>query len=215
MLPYRIPSLRNRRLNSVSPTKRPPAAAKTADRQAFLGEWAKRPLNVASITPSSRRLADLVTSEVPSNQGPVLVLGPGTGVFPKALLRRGLAPENIALVELSPRFFDLLRKRFPDVHIINANAATADLDIFGFDTPFTAAISGLGLLSMKREVVREILQNCFANMSTGAALYQFTYGLRCPVPTDLMAELGLQAQKIGWVAMNVPPARVYKISRQT
>lgn len=213
MLPYRIPSLRNKRAPkpTVTPSTRPSTGA--ADMQAFLGQWAKRPLNVASITPSSRRLADLVTSEVRANEGPILVLGPGTGVFPKALLRRGVAQENMALIELNPRFFELLSKRFPDIHIINANAATADLDAFGFDAPFKAAISGLGFLSMKRHVVRDILRNCFEHLDDDAALYQFTYGWRCPVPADIMKELGLRAQKIGWVAMNMPPARVYKISR--
>ena len=213
MLPYRIPSLRSRRLAKVSIAKRVKATGRRADLQAFLGEWARRPLRVASITPSSRRLGDLVTSEIKNDQGPVLVLGPGTGVFPQALLRRGIAPETMALVELNPRFFELLTKRFPAVHILNADAATADLETFGYEQPFSAAVSGLGLLSMKRHVVREILKNCFKHMADGGALYQFTYGVRCPVPVEVMNELGLRATKIGWVAMNLPPARVYRISR--
>ena len=213
MLPYRIPSLRNRRLAKASIAKHLKGTDRRADLQAFLGQWARRPLHVASITPSSRRLADLVTSEIQGDLGPVLVLGPGTGVFPNALLRRGLAPERMALVELNPHFFELLSKRFPDIHIINDNAATADLNTFGFEDRFKAVISGLGFLSMKRHVVRDILKNCLEHLDDDAALYQFTYGLRCPVPPDVMAELGLRAQKIGWVAMNMPPARVYKISR--
>jgi len=213
MLPYRIPSLRNKRPSKPSVTKRVRVDGAQDDMRAFLGEWARRPLNVASITPSSRRLAEMVTSEIRGNEGPVLVLGPGTGVFPKALLGHGVAPENLALVELNPRFFALLEKRFPRVRILNADAAAANLDDFGFDQPFKAGVSGLGLLSMKRHVVRDILKNCFNHLDADGALYQFTYGLKCPVPPEVMNELGLRAQKIGWVAMNMPPARVYKISR--
>ena len=213
MLPYRIPPLRHKRLPKAPVVKREKPIGRRADLQAFLGEWARRPLRVAAVAPSSRRLGDLVTSEIDIEQGPVLVLGPGTGVFPNALVRRGIQQNRMALVELNPRFFELLSKRLPGVKILQANAATADLQSFGYEQPFSAAVSGLGLLSMKRQTVRDILKNCFDHLAQGGALYQFTYGLRCPVPADVMAELGLESQKIGWVAMNMPPARVYKISR--
>jgi len=213
MLPYRIPPLRHKRLSKTPLIKPEKPVGRRADLQAFLGEWARRPLRVAAVAPSSRRLGDLVTSEIDIDQGPVLVLGPGTGVFPNALARRGIQANRMALVELNPRFFELLSKRMPEVKILQADAACADLTSFGYEQPFSAAVSGLGLLSMKRQTVRDILKNCFDHLAQGGALYQFTYGLRCPVPADVMAELGLQAQKIGWVAMNMPPARVYKISR--
>ena len=213
MLPYRIPPLRTKRLSSAPLDKLPEDAAWQADIRAFLREWARRPLRVAAVVPSSRRLGQLITSQIGVDQGPVLVLGPGTGVFPLALLRRGVAPEALALVELNPQFHTLLSKRFPNLQIQNADAATADLAAFGYDQPFSAAISGLGLLSMPRQTVQNILQNCFEHLSADGALYQFTYGLRCPVPAQVMAELGLQAQKIGSVTMNMPPARVYRISK--
>lgn len=226
MLPYRLASLRKRHLTTTLPKQ--PKVAKAApvvvtddvvghptDIRAFLGEWAKRPLRVAAVAPSSRRLGELITRDIKTNQGPVLVLGPGTGVFPEALLRKGIKPEAMALVELNPRFYALLSKRMPSLKIINADAATVDLGAFGFDSRFYAAVSGLGLLSMPRQTVRAILQNCFDHLADDGCLYQFTYGLRCPVPPELMTELGLSAQKIGSVALNMPPAHVYRICRRT
>jgi phosphatidylethanolamine/phosphatidyl-N-methylethanolamine N-methyltransferase len=184
------------------------------DVTAFLMQWVKQPLNVASITPSSNRLGALVTRDIAPDTGPILVLGPGTGVLARALLRKGVKPQDLALVELNPDFYALLRRRYTNIQIRNQDAATATLSAFGFNAPFAGVVSGLGLLSMKPEKVKQILSNCFAHMQTGGALYQFTYGWKCPVPAQVMHELDLSAEKIGTVFLNVPPASVYRITLQ-
>ena len=72
---------------------------------------------------------------------------------------------------------------------------------------------GLPLLSMPPANVRAILAAAFSAMRPGAALYQFTYGLRCPVDDVLLAELGLVGSKVGSAFANIPPAAVYRIAR--
>ncbi|MGH8597512.1 MAG: phospholipid methyltransferase, partial [Gammaproteobacteria bacterium] len=47
------------------------------------------PRRVAAIAPSSPALANAITAEITPISAPVIELGPGTGVFTRALLARG------------------------------------------------------------------------------------------------------------------------------
>lgn len=182
----------------------------TMDSCHFFRAWMRDPLRVASITPSGKALADLIVREIGPATGRVIELGPGTGVFTRALLRRGVAEENIVLVEKGAEFAALLQQRFPKARIACIDAArVARVGI----EPAGAAISGLPLLSMRPRKVHAILAGTFARLGEDAALYQFTYGLRCPVPRAVLDRLGLSAVRIGGTFRNVPPAFVYRISR--
>jgi phosphatidylethanolamine/phosphatidyl-N-methylethanolamine N-methyltransferase len=183
----------------------------TMDGCHFFRAWIRDPLRVASITPSGKALADLIVREIGPETGRVIELGPGTGVFTRALLRRGVAEENILLVEKGAEFAALLQQRFPKARIACIDAT----DIARFcPEPAGAAISGLPLLSMWSQTVHAILGGTFARLGEGAALYQFTYGLRCPVPRAVLDDLGLSAARVGGTLRNVPPAFVYRISRK-
>lgn len=183
----------------------------TMDGCHFFREWLRDPLRVASITPSGKALADLIVREIGPETGRVIELGPGTGVFTRALLRRGVAEEDILLVEMGTEFAALLQQRFPKAKIACTDAAR----IARFcPEPAGAAISGLPLLSMRPEKVYAILAGTFARLGEGGAFYQFTYGLRCPVPRVVLERLGLSAVRVGGTLRNVPPAFVYRISRK-
>lgn len=84
----------------------------------FLLAWLRAPLRIASITPSAPRLAGLMTKEISALTGPVLELGPGTGVFTAALLERGIAERDLTLVEYERDFATLLQDRFPDARVL-------------------------------------------------------------------------------------------------
>ena len=183
--------------------------------RSFLREWASDPLRVAAIAPSGASLARIITSEIGPSTGPVIELGPGTGVFTRALLAQGVLPQALALVELSPAFSERLRRKHPDIMVHTHSAADLDaLDLFGA-TPAGAVVSGLGLLAMPDAVVGDILDGAFDRLAPGAAFYQFTYSWRCPVKPAVLQERGLVARRIGRTLRNLPPACVYKISRQT
>ncbi|KNY16187.1 hypothetical protein AKG11_13670 [Shinella sp. SUS2] len=180
-----------------------------SDHLLFLRSWISRPLQVAAVAPSSRWLADAITAEVPRDGGRVLELGPGTGVFTRALLRRGIPEGALTLVERDPAFARLLRSRFPAATLLEADAAALPRDQSGF----SAAISGLPLLSMPRAQVERILACAFDHMADGAHLFQFTYGPRCPVPDAILLASGLTARFRSFVPINLPPASVYRITR--
>lgn len=186
-----------------------------ADVLPFFRAWTEDPRRVASITPSSRALADLITREISAETGSVLELGPGTGVFTRALLERGVRECDLTLVENGLAFAELLRERFPDARIVRMDAAgLARTDLFG-DYPAGAVVSGLPLLSMSPRQVMAILTGAFAQLRDGGAFYQFTYTPRCPIPRRVLDRLGLRASRVGLALFNIPPAVVFRISRNS
>lgn len=179
------------------------------DHLLFLRSWMIRPLQVAAIAPSSRWLANAITADVSGNAGPVLELGAGTGVFTQALLRRGVPEKALTLIEREPVFAELLRERFPAASVLECDAAMLP----GGHDRFSAAISGLPLLSMPDEQVERILARAFEFLQADACFYQFTYGPRCPVSESGLLHLGLTARFCRFVPLNLPPASVYRIAR--
>jgi phospholipid N-methyltransferase len=185
----------------------------SGDLPTFLRAWLRDPITTASLVPSSQALARLITLQISSADGPVIELGPGTGVFTRALIARGVAESDLFLIEMQRPLVEVLRRRFPAACVLQMDATQlASIEIFD-RRPATAAISGLPILWMPRPEARKLLRGLFARMLPGAALYQFTYQRRCPVPDELLASLGLGAKRIGWTLANFPPAAVYRISR--
>jgi len=185
-----------------------------ADFVQFFRSWVSDPMRVAAVAPSGERLARLMTQEIDPFDGPVLELGPGTGVFTRALLARGIPESELTLVEFGEEFAVRLRGRFPEARVVQMDAAQlGHCDLLG-GVPFGAVISGLPLLSMPPSKIAAIVGGAFETMKPGGAFYQFTYGPRCPVPRPVLESLGLRGKRIGGTVRNIPPAGVYRISRQ-
>ena len=179
----------------------------------FFRAWLADPLRVASVTPSGKALARLITLEISEQTGPVIELGPGTGTFTHALLARGVRPEDLVLVESEPDFADALQSRFPGIRTLCTDAARLRMVTPFGDRPVGAVVSGLPVLSMAPRQVMAILKGSFRQMVPNGAFYQFTYGPRCPVRPEVLDRLGLEARRVGRALANVPPAAVYRISR--
>ncbi len=184
-----------------------------AETLGFFQAWLRSPLRVAAIAPSGRALARLITRDISADTGPVIELGPGTGVFTRALIARGVRPADLALIEFGSEFAIALQARYPAARTLWMDAARLDtVELFG-GAPAGAVVSGLPLLSIPPRKVRAILMGAFGKMRPDGAFYQFTYGPRCPVPSPLLASLGLEAERIGGTLANLPPAAVYRIRR--
>lgn len=184
-----------------------------SDALRFLFAWAAAPVRVASLTPSSAKLAELMTRDIDADTGPVLELGPGTGPFTRALLARGVVENDLTLIEAGADFTCVLKQRFPAARVLRMNAAELR-DRRIFDQPVVGAtVSGLPFLNIPPRQTLAILEGVFKVMRSGAALYQFTYGLRCPIDQSLLDRLDLRAIRIGYTFRNFPPATVYRIER--
>ncbi|MGR9161807.1 class I SAM-dependent methyltransferase [Rhizobium leguminosarum] len=189
------------------------AKAACSDFLHFFRSWISNPLRVAAIAPSGDSLARIMTSEIAALDGPIIELGPGTGVFTRALLARGVSEADLTLIEYGPEFINSLQARFPTARVLQMDAAhLSHADIFEGE-PVGAVVSGLPLLSMSPRKITSIMAGAFAYMRPGGAVYQFTYGPRCPVSWPILDRLGLKAVRIGGTVRNLPPASVYRISR--
>ncbi|MBW9075627.1 class I SAM-dependent methyltransferase [Agrobacterium deltaense] len=185
-----------------------------ADHFRFVRSLLADPRRVAAIAPSGEALARLMTSEILPSKGPVLELGPGTGVFTRALLDRGLSPADLTLVEQGGEFIHRLEREFPGARVLRMDATDLnDQELFELGS-VAAVISGLPLLSMPPRKVVTILTTAFSYLQPGAAFYQFTYSYRCPVRRRILDSLGLKNRRIGGTMRNLPPASVYEITRR-
>ena len=192
----------------------PEQAMQTGDTALFLWAWLADPLSIAAVAPSGPTLARLMTAGIGPETGPVIELGPGTGVFTRALLSRRVAPENLLLIERSPAFTLLLRERFPDLDIVCDLAQRLDHHARArLPGSLGAIVSGLPLLAMSKSVQQEILTAAFSALRPGGTFVQFTYGHVPPVDKAVARGLGLRFDCIGRTLRNLPPASVYSIRR--
>ncbi|CAM0555517.1 hypothetical protein EHLJMEHL_00675 [Vreelandella titanicae] len=185
-----------------------------SDTLLFFKAWLFNPLSIGALMPSGRALANLITSEISTDTGLIIELGPGTGVFTHALIERGIDQKNIALIENDAAFVTKLQHRFGHAHTFCIDASRLHEVEFFDGAHAGAVVSGLPMLSMSPRKMIAILDGAFAKMRPEGSFYQFTYGPRCPIPRTLLDRLGLKAMRVGRILVNVPPATVYRIVRR-
>ena len=184
----------------------------------FLKRWLRRPLAIGAVIPSGRLLAGAMAkttkAALEGRPGHVVELGAGTGEVTRALLAAGIAPERLALIERDPELAIFLRRHFPGPRIIEGDASRllrllADHGI----TSVAAVVSSLPLLTMPAGIVNGIVGGIFEALPRGAALVQFTYGPKPPVPRTLRERLHLDGAHGKRIWRNVPPAVVWTFRR--
>ncbi|MCP2125747.1 phosphatidylethanolamine/phosphatidyl-N-methylethanolamine N-methyltransferase [Bradyrhizobium ottawaense] len=148
------------------------------------------------------------------NDGPILELGPGTGAFTYKLLKRGVRPQDLTLIEYGSDFMKLLQMRFPGARVLWMDAGRLATERLYDGAPVGAVVSGLPLLNMSTRKVVSIIGGAFSYVRPGGAFYQVTYGMSCPVPRPVLDRLGLRAKLVDRALLNVPPAAVYRLTRR-
>jgi phosphatidylethanolamine/phosphatidyl-N-methylethanolamine N-methyltransferase len=188
-----------------------PLGRRLQDEARFLKSWLDNPLLTGAIAPSGPALAREMASLVdPSQPGPVIELGPGTGPVTEALIRRGVAPDRLILVEFDPEFCKLLARRFPRARIVQGDAYAIDETLRGLlPAPAAAVVSSLPLLTRPEAERAQLLVRAFGLMAPSAPFIQFTYGLTSPAPRGP----GVAAEVSPPVWLNIPPARVWVYRR--
>lgn len=204
----------NNRRSSAAVTATSPAAIRDLPvRWAFFQQWLRNPRAIAALAPSSRLLAREMIAQLPDAVERVIELGGGTGVFTNALIEHGLEPDQLMVVELNAALHRMLKKRFPGTRLVRGDARNlvnlVGREKFAGPDGVDAVISGLGLLSMSREIQREILAAVFNVLKPGGRFIQFTYGPLGPVPRELLNELDINSRRASVAWFNVPPATVY------
>jgi len=183
---------------------------KAQDLFGFAREFLRNPRNTGAICPSSPFLARRMAAMVPSDAGKVIELGPGSGPMTLALLQRGIAPEDLILVERSRRFAEQLRHRFPGVNVIHGDACELSSLLDATEAPLRAVVSSLPLRSLPADTVEAIGDQVTALTRPGNRFIQFTYHLH-DRESRMNSAFELVHRSIVW--RNFPPARVDVLSR--
>jgi phospholipid N-methyltransferase len=180
----------------------------------FFRSWLANPLRVGAISPSSPALANAITAEITPECAPIIELGPGTGVFTRALIARGIPEERLTLIEHGADFARRLQRTFPKARVLRMDASRIKhIDLFNGERA-GAVVSGLPLLLMVPKRVIAVLEGAFEHLRPSGAFYQFTYRPHSPISRPILHALGLDAERCGGIHINLPPALVYRISRR-
>lgn len=174
----------------------------------FIGEWMRSPRKIGAICPSSFALASVMAREVPAGDGLVVELGAGTGAVTKALLRSGVAAKRLVAIEQSATLAAYLRKRFPDIMVIEGDAAALSKILPA--KPVDCIVSSIPLVSLPESARKSIIRE-MKKILRGNRLIQYTYLWG----GALLEKSGLRLLNSRLVLRNIPPARVMTFAAGT
>ena len=183
-------------------------ASKFDDELRFFKGWIDKPKAVGSIVPTSSVTARRMASVVDPGSGlPVLEVGPGTGVITRAILARGIKPENLYAVEYSEDFVRHLEDHYPGVNVIQGDAF--DLDKTLGDKRglrFDSVISGVPLLNFPVAQRIAYLEDLLNRIPVGRPVVQLTYGPLSPIPAG---RGNYTVKHFDFVIRNIPPTQLW------
>jgi phosphatidylethanolamine/phosphatidyl-N-methylethanolamine N-methyltransferase len=187
-------------------------AARFDEELRFFRGWVDKPKAVGSIIPTSmvtaRRMASVID---PTSGKPVLELGPGTGVITRAILERGVAPENLFAIEYAPEFVAHLKVRFPAINLIQGDAFNLDETLGEHaGTTFDSVISGVPLLNFPVAQRVRYVEDLLDRVPPGRPVVQLTYGPRSPVPAGKGT---YKVTRFDFIIRNIPPTTLWLYSR--
>lgn len=155
------------------------------------------------VCPSGMPLARSMAAFAPrKGDGLVVELGAGTGTVTRQLLDAGIAPRRLVVVEQSPVMVSLLRERFPQLAILEADARWL-ADCLPRDRQVDCIVSSLPLLSLNERVRNQIISAMFEVLHEGGLLIQYTYSWR---KANAFLKDGFRCIGSSQVWHNVPPS---------
>jgi phosphatidylethanolamine/phosphatidyl-N-methylethanolamine N-methyltransferase len=183
-------------------------ATKFDDELRFFKGWIDKPKAVGSIVPTSSVTARRMASVIDPNSGlPVLEVGPGTGVITRAILARGIKPENLHAVEYSEDFVRHLKKHYPGVDVIQGDAFDLDKTLGDKrDVIFDSVVSGVPLLNFPVTQRIAYLEGLLKRIPAGRPVVQLTYGPLSPIPAG---RGNYTVKHFDFVIRNIPPTRLW------
>lgn len=185
----------------------------------FLKQMIKNPRGLGALFPSSEALGDFIAQSLVaeksnslSNLQAVVEVGGGTGRLTASLLKSGIAPEKIYVIELDPTLVQYLKKILPEnINILQGNANNlAQLLPAEIVGQVDAIVSGLPMMNISFAQQEKLIASFLEVLKKNGKILQFTYGITSPLPAE---NLGLAKEKVGYVFKNFPPATLWKFWR--
>jgi phosphatidylethanolamine/phosphatidyl-N-methylethanolamine N-methyltransferase len=178
----------------------------------FLKGFLDKPKSVGTPFATSPYTGRAMASVIDTSSGlPVLEIGPGTGTITRAILGRGVRPEQLYSVEYSEHFLPALMAEFPSVNILHGDALNLDA-VLGEkrDMKFDSVISAIPLLNLPMARRVSYLEDMLTRIPMGRPVIQVTYGPLSPVPAG---RGNFSVARADFILRNVPPAHLWTYRR--
>ncbi|MFE0753243.1 hypothetical protein ACFW16_04775 [Inquilinus sp. NPDC058860] len=158
-------------------------------------------------------LAGMMARQITTADAPVIVLGAGAVSFAHTIIRNGIPPAQVALVEHGSELSVTLQQRYPEARILWSNAAA-----LGSASPFGrqqagAIVSTLPLRHLPIGEALVTLNAAFGQIRDGGAFYQVTSAPCCPVQSDLLDRLRIEACRVDATDADDIPFTLYRLTR--
>ncbi len=178
----------------------------------FLLRALKNPRQLGAVAPSSRHLGALLARHASvDDTSPIIELGGGTGSLTRAMIKAGIDPARIYVIELDAALAAYLKSALPQVNVIHGNAAELDRilppEIIG---KVHRVLSGLPMINIPEAIRRQILESCFKIMVPGGSYLQYTYSPRSSIDANAYQ---LTKKRLGTIFRNLPPATVWQYTK--
>lgn len=185
---------------------------RVADRGLFFRKFLAKGRTISSAAPSSKALVAGVLREVDFSRPSVIVeLGAGIGPVTEAILDRISPAHRFVAVENDPDFCDVLRRRFPDMSLLQTDATRvgdplANLGI----TKVDYVISGLPTPALPRRGLVNLSRWLRASLAPTGRFVQITVA---PLVYRSFYERLFEDVSYRMIWWNFPPGGVYRCSR--
>jgi phosphatidylethanolamine/phosphatidyl-N-methylethanolamine N-methyltransferase len=181
----------------------------------FWRQTIRNPLQVCSLFPSSPFVGRAMTAVLGDRiESHVIELGAGTGAVTQQLIRNGVKPDKLTVVEIDAQLGGHLRRRFPDVDVVIAPAQNlAKLWKERNGESVGAIVSTLPMRLLSKRLIYLVMKNSLQVLEEGGMFVQFTYRQTGPVPPRVVDALRLKAWRYTRVWLNLPPAAIWVYER--
>lgn len=169
------------------------------------------PAKSGAVIPSSDSLGRLIAEQMsPAEHEVVVELGAGTGAVTRAILSSGVPADRLIVVENDEEMTQFLRTEYPDVTVVEADAAKIrKLLPASVDGSVGAVVCGIPVSLLPLDRQRELASAMLSLMPPGHRFLVYTYRLRSPLSAR---EIGLVGTRLGFTWRNLPPASVWAYS---
>lgn len=150
---------------------------KPLSRLDYFLQFISQPQAVASIAPSSQALGDTMMEHGRVAEADYVVeFGPGTGAITQVICRTLKPGAGFLAIEMNPKFVELIRTHYPEVHVVEDNAMNTrkymeDQGVSHCDV----LISGLPFAAFGDSLQSGLLDVAYDLLRPGGRFITFTY----------------------------------------
>ena len=178
-----------------------------AERSIFLKKFIAHPMQIGSVTPSTKYLAQTMMKRLDwENVKQVVELGAGTGVFTSYIEAHKRPDCRALIIEQDKLLREALMERFPRMEFgAQAENLPFLMQKFGMEKA-DCIISGLPFAVLGKELSKKILGGVCESLKEHGEFIAFQYSLQIyPLLHQIFREV-----RLGFEVRNFPPAFVYR-----